>query len=241
MKKYTIFMVLLLTFVLGITGCQSAQNDEKQNTEIETGNTENTENTESTEAMTDTQVAVDPESDIVALTEEELDWFETSFFNTEENQILNMFLTSEYHYAEDIDMSHLFYGGTYAAAPSNVSEEEIQLLKDRYDIMELDVFKVTTDEMNAILQKYMGITLDESNKIHLDNLYYLEEYDAYYNVAGDTHYMRYIMDYGWKNANGTITIEYTHDQNLSSDENLYAVTLKEVDGNYYIVSNETVK
>lgn len=239
MKKYTMILVLCLIFVLSITGCKNAENEELQNTE-ENGNvTEKVVNDDTT--VIETEFPEEPAPDIVALTEEELEWFETEFFNTEENRIINMFMTSEYFYAKDIDLRQLFYGGTYAIDASPVSEEEEQLLKERYDIMELDICKVTTDEMDAILQKYLGMTLEETNKIGIDGLYYLEEYDAYYSVAGDTEYMRYDMDYGWKNVNGTITIEYTHDQTLSSDKELYSVTLKEVDGNYYFVSNESVK
>ena len=239
MKKYTMIVMLCLILVLGLTGCKAGENEDTQNTETTVNDTEDAVVDDTSE--TETQIVEVPDPDVVALTAEELEWFETEFFNTEENRIINMFMTSEYHYVQDIELDELFYGGTYADDASTVSEEEKQLLKDRYDTMDLDISKVTTEEMDAVLQKYLGITLDETNKIGIEHLYYLEEYDAYYNVAGDTNYMRYKMDYGWKNANGTITIEYTHDENLSSDANLYSVTLKEVDGNYYFISNESVK
>jgi len=231
------FAVLLLTILFMMTACQGAKDDENQNLESQNSETV-TENTEDvTEAIdsADTQVIEVPDAELVALTDEELDWFENSFFNTEENRIINMFLTSKYHYAEDIDLSQLFYNGIQVTGSSDVSDEERNLLKDRYDIMDLDIFKVTTDEMDAILQKYMGITLEKTHKVHLDSLCYLEEYDAYYSVVGDTEYMRYELNYGWKQKDGTVAIEY------SLGEDLYCVTLKEVDGTYYFVSNGAAK
>lgn len=232
MKKYRMFTVLLLTILFTLTACQGAKDDETQNSEIVTENTEKETETMSEE---ETEVVEIPQVDFVVMTEEELEWFEDSFFNTEENPIINMFLTSTYHYPEDINLAKLFNNGIQVVGASEVSDEEKQLLIERYDIMELDIFKVTTDEMDAILQKYMGITLEETNKVHLNSLYYLEEYDAYYSVVGDTDYMQYDFDYGWKKENGTVTMEY------SFGEELYSVTLKEVDGTYYFVSNGIVK
>ena len=52
----------------------------------------------------------------------------------------------------------------------------------------LDIVKVTTDEMNAFLEEKLGIQLDETKKIGLENFYYLDQYDSFYLVIGDTNF-----------------------------------------------------
>ena len=44
--------------------------------------------------------------------------------------------------------------------------------------------------MDAFLQEYLGVALDETNKKNLDQFIYLEEYDAYYLLHGDTNFQR---------------------------------------------------
>lgn len=190
----------------------------------------------------------EPESDSVENTEdaehflsqEQLIWFETEFFNDEENAITNMFLVSEYMTPADIDLSHLFYGGANGKGNATISQTEIQLLEQRYNVTtELDETKITVQEMNNILQKYTGLSLDQTNKVNLSSLYYLEEYDAYYNIAGDTMLSRYDFGTGWINEDGTITLQY-HDA-LGSLGPTCQVTLREENGNYFLVSNVVVR
>ena len=95
--------------------------------------------------------------------------------------------------------------------------------------------------MDSVLKTYMNLTLEDTNQINIDNFYYLEEYNAYYSVIGDAKVSHYSMDYGWKDAEGRIGLQYIVDKDTNSDENLYLVVLKEVNGNYYFISNESVK
>ena len=90
--------------------------------------------------------------------------------------------------------------------------------------------------MNDILKKYMGISLEETNKVELDSMHYLAEYDAYYCMHGDTNYNRYTMEKGFFNEDGTITLLY---KIVSSyrNEPRYIVTLKPVGDGYQFISN----
>ena len=262
MKKYTKVLIVCSIFALCIVGCQKAENTGSTNTET-TKNTETTESQKNTELVENTETEENTESvestenvaeqetpetesqdtatsDETSPTEEELAWFETSFFNTAENRIVNLFLASEYHDAKDVDLYELFYNGS-GKDDALASTEEVQLLKARYDIMDLDVFKVTTNEINDILKKYIGMTLEETNKNNLDGLYYLEEYDAYYNVAGDTNYMQYDFSKLLKNADGTVSIEYMNVDLFNGVEKAFILTLKEVDGSYQFVSNKAAE
>ena len=244
MKKLVYLFTLILSMAMVFTGCQNAGENNGNNTEVNTQqesengdvsvNTEDTQNSEEV-VLTGTHISVGD-----TLEENEIVWFENYFFNTDENKMPNMFLSSEYAVAADIDLGNLFHGGADGkGGAGEVPQEEIQLLIERYDAMELDTSKVTVEEMNAVLQKYMGITLEESNKAGLEKLYYLEETDAYYNVAGDTVYMKCDIVSGQVNADGTITLVYVDALSESSDT--YQVTLKEVDGAYIFISNVKVE
>ncbi len=170
------------------------------------------------------------------LSEEELIWFSTEFFNSDENRMPNMFLAREFDSPENLDIGNTFHGGADGVGGGEISEEEERLLLELYyDEALLDVSKTTAAEMDAILMQYMGITLADTNKVNLDGLYYLDEYDAYYNVAGDTEYSKYILSFGWINEDGTISIQYKDAFEEPADE--YIVTLKEVDGTYQFISN----
>lgn len=242
MRKIACLFALILSVVLVCTGCQNAADDNGNNSEVNTQQeseindvSENTENDTEENVLTGAHISVGD-----TLEEEELVWFENYFFNTDENSMPNMFLSSEYAASADVDLGNLFYcGADGKGGTGEVPEEEIQLLKQQYDIMELDTSKATVEEMNAVLQKYMGITLEETNKVGLDSLYYLEETDAYYNVAGDTVYLKCDILSGQVNEDGTITLQYC--DALSEPSDTYQVTLKEVDGAYIFISNEKVE
>ena len=172
-----------------------------------------------------------------SLSENALNWFETEFFNTDENLMPNMFLASEYDCPENIDLNDLFYGGSDGRGGGTISEEERQLLQDLLYPEEelLDVSRTTAEQMNEILMKYMNITLEDTNKVHLESLYYLPEYDAYYKNAGDTEYSKYEFLAGWTSEDGSIVLVYQ--DALNSIGNIYQVTLKYVNGSYYFLSN----
>ncbi|MBR2045511.1 MAG: hypothetical protein IJ958_05180, partial [Agathobacter sp.] len=170
-----------------------------------------------------------------ALSEEEIQWFETEFFNTEENRMPNMFLTSDYDRPENINLNHLFYCGADGFGGGEISEEEKDLLYQRYTVPQLDFTRTTTDEMNVLLQKYMNISLEEANQLWLEYMYYLPEYNAYYKVVGDTKYSKYDIMAGWKNPDGTISLVYT--DKLTSIVCYFEVTLQKDGNSYYFLSN----
>lgn len=171
------------------------------------------------------------------LTKENLKWFETEFFNLEDNRITNQFLTSEYQTPADISLRELFYDGNGIVGGENyASETEKQLLGRYIEDIYTDVARTTRKDMNDILKKYMGISLEETNKVEIDSMHYLAEYDAYYCMHGDTNYNRYTMEKGFFNEDGTITLLYK----IVSDyrnEPRYIVTLKPVGDSYQFISN----
>lgn len=181
------------------------------------------------------------ETQINLISDELMSWFHLEYFDNVSFSIAKHFLTDVYTTPEDINLYELFYRGAYTVGSDGMaSEEEKQLLLERYlDKIYAQVFRITTKEMNDVLQKYMGITLEETNKYGLDKMYYLEEYDAYYIMHDDTNWFYAIFQAGKINADGTITLQYY--RSMDDGSPVYWVTLKETDGKYYIISNIMVE
>ena len=93
--------------------------------------------------------------------------------------------------------------------------------------------KTQRTEMDAFLQEYLGVALDETNKKNLDQFIYLEEYDAYYLLHGDTNFQRCTVTSLEQNEDGTITLTYEQE---SGEKGI--VTLKGSKGSYQFVSNK---
>ena len=188
--------------------------------EVPSDNTEGTEGTEKTEVE---HVEVGP------IDESTLQWFETEFFNNDENYMPNMFLNCVYDNPSDIYLPDLFYCGAY-----QLSEEEIQMLEQRFNVeVGPDVAKMTRQKMNAIFKQYTGLVRED-----FYGVYYLQEYDAFYYLSGETMVSKYVIESGERNDDGTITLQY-YDA-LSSYSPVCQVTLQEKDGNYYFISNAVV-
>lgn len=126
------------------------------------------------------------------LTEAELERFNTEIFNGDGLNMMNQFLFLAAEAPGDyrqIDLFQLFYNGT--GGPMEVTEEERQAVADvgygGEDPM-VDLVRCPASEMDAVLQKYLGLTLDKTDQWCLDQFTYLEEYDAYYDFHGDTNY-----------------------------------------------------
>ena len=178
------------------------------------------------------------ETTVDLISKEKLEWFATEFFNNEENPITNQFLLDVYTVPEDVNLYELFYNGagvTILGGADIPSEEEKDMLLEYFmDEIFTDVIRVTPKDMDIVLQKYMGISVNETKKIGLDKMYYLEEYDAYYMMHGDTNYVQCVFESGKVNPDGSITLQYYRMDHVDA---LYWVTLEEEDGEYHIISN----
>lgn len=171
------------------------------------------------------------------LSENEIKMFNSDFFNGGTYNMNNMMLSSEYDKAENIDLFQLFYNGIDGIT-DQVSEEEKALLQElNSEASYLDIVKVTKDEMNAFLEEKLGIWLDKTQKIGLENFYYLDQYDSFYLVVGDTNFDWCTVTSGiWKSDNELI-LEYTKEYG----DGQWHVVLKKIDNGYLFVSNEKIE
>ncbi|MDX9888414.1 MAG: hypothetical protein RBS51_04020 [Anaerovoracaceae bacterium] len=177
------------------------------------------------------------------LTEEELMYFnEDSFFNGEDINIRNQFLSSLYSEAGDIDLFELFYIGS--GIDESLTEEELKtvMAKDNMTGTIEDIpcpcEKNSRSSIDKILKEHMGITLADTNEVGLDHFTYLSEHDAYYHFHGDTNYRTNISFSSGEGEDNLVRLFYN--DTFFSDGNK-VLTLKEVNGEYLFVSNEKVE
>ena len=167
------------------------------------------------------------------LSDEEIAVFNTEFFNTGVHNMNNMLLSSEYSRPEEIDLFQLFYNGV-GMGVDQVSEDEIaQLTELCSEAAYLDIAKVTTEEMDAFLQEKLGLGLEETEKRGLDDFFYLEDYDGYYLVHGDTNFMWCTVISGTWESDDKLTLEYEK----KDEEGRWTVTLQKTGDSYLFVSN----
>lgn len=168
-----------------------------------------------------------------ALSESEIIGFNTGFFNGQADIMNNMLLSSEYSNPGEIDLYQLFYNGIGGTA-EQISTEELKLLTEMDSAApNLDIVKITADEMEAFLQERLGIGLEGTQKTGLENFCYLEEYDSYYVIAGDTNLEWCTIISGIWESDHILRLEYTKE----SEEGQWEVTLQKVGDGYLFVSN----
>ena len=182
-----------------------------------------------------------PEGGLRALTGQELQWFNTQFFNNQNSDnfsynIRNQFAnpTILYDRPEDIDLYELFY----CEPGSDITDYEIKTVfeYDNWDDMPCPAYKITDQWMDERLKEYTGLTLEETNKVGLDDFTHSSEFDAYFWMHGDTNYC------GWLDfTNGTRegdTVKLYHNSAFAGS-GWYCVTLTANGGDDYLfVSNQ---
>ncbi len=168
-----------------------------------------------------------------ALTAEEISSFNKKFFNGETSNMNNMLLTSEYSKPEEIDLYQLFYRGI-TDSEGSISDGELAALTELdSEAAYLDIVKVTVAEMDAFLKRNLGLGLEQTQKKGLDGFYYLEDYDSYYLVAGDTNFDWCTVIFGGWGADGKYTLHYEKEY----DGSRWVVTLQKAGDSYLFVSN----
>lgn len=156
-----------------------------------------------------------PEAKDGPLTAEELQIYNNKIFNGDAFNIRNQFLFLACEAPQDIrqtDLYQLFYNGT--GEPVEITEEERQAVADAaWDGEDpgLDLVKCPAGKMDEILQEYLGLSLEETDKCGLDQFTYLPEYDAYYTFQSDTNYPGNITFAAGERKDGKLLLYYQGD------------------------------
>ena len=178
-----------------------------------------------------------------SLSDEELAWFNGNEFFTNEMDsgtvvqinIRNQFLSSTYENPEDINLFELFYCGD--GTEQGELSPEISAAIGAEDAPS-PATVLTTAQMDAVLEEYLGLTLAETNQVGLDNFTYLPEYDIYYYFHGDTNYRASVtFQSGERNGN---LVRLTYNDTFMGD-GIKEVTLREHGDSWQFVSNLAVE
>ena len=148
------------------------------------------------------------------LTAEELERFNTEFnddtsgFNIR-RQFLFLAVEAPKDYRQ-IDLFQLFYNG--AGPFESCTGEERQAVADAGYGGEnpmTDLIKCPREQMDAVLQEYLGFGLEDTDKWGLDQFTYLPEYDAYYHFHGDSNSSGRVEFSAGEWKDGKILLYYT--------------------------------
>lgn len=170
------------------------------------------------------------------LTADELAYFNgNEFFNGESYNIRNQFLSSLYDTPKKINLFDLFYCGVDPSASPTAAETAAIMAQNSWtEEPDCDCTKVSRADMDAVLTKYTGLTLADTDKIGLESLTYLKDYDAYYYYHGDTNYRGHVTFAGGEREGDIIRLYY-NDGFIGDGEKV--LTLRVKDNQYLFVSH----
>ena len=147
-----------------------------------TGAGEATEPDETTPAETTTPVetTVPPESadtlDPVVVADEIRNLFVWENWDIE-NWYCNA-MTGLFGAPEDVDLYAMFDRGY---SNDDLTEDEVAFFNNAFgwQVDPIKIARITGKEMDSLLVKYLGVSLEQTNKVNLDRFYYYEPSDAY--------------------------------------------------------------
>lgn len=168
------------------------------------------------------------------LTGEELAYFNEEFFNGEDYNLHNQFLSSLYERPEDIDLFQLFYCGVGEETVSDAELQQLGVLDENGEKI-CDTDKLPVSAMDDVLLQNTGLTLEETSGIGLQDFQYLPEQEAYYHTHGDTNYRMQVTFSSGEREGDTIRLYY--DDTFYADGTKCLTLTARPDGGYWFVSN----
>lgn len=260
MKKL-LALLCVMAILLGLTACYTSEKPEETEPAMQQQSTQPTDPEKTDTQPTDPEPTdtepTDPESTDPKPTEpkptepkptepeptepqpteavSELSGWQDFFDDKSRNGFYNDALNSEYATPADVDLFYLFYDG-FEDEPQTPTEEENMLLDGKLGSYwrYADLIRLPADKVNAALMEMFGITLEQTNKVGLDKLVYLEETDCYYHAITGTHYAEISIKRVEHQDDGVIHVFYLRG---NWQEDRMVVTLKQKGDSYQIISN----
>lgn len=238
--KRMIAIAFVFALLIGLCACQKTQdsNDPTQITTIPTQMTATPTQLQPKPTQTQTTDPIPTQTQPTEPADPRIAEMQELFDYKSDYIFYNTALTSVYENPADVDLANLFYNG-FRDESDEPTEEELNLLEGimgPYWQM-MDLVRLPTAKMDAVLMDLFGITLEQTNGVGLDRLVYLEETDCYYTAVTGMHY-------------ADITVAYV--ETLLEDFNLivqysaplygnFMVKLMPIpDGGYQILSNVAI-
>ena len=142
-----------------------------------------------------------------SLSAEELQEIENCLNSAEYNGFINTYFDS----LEEIDLTRVFYDGAGAATfdQTGWSEEEKAdvLAATGWETYAGAVLKLTGDAVESVLQERLGVSRGQMADKLSEAMRYVEKYDAYYLMHGDTDYAP-VTTVAGRRTGDTYEIEY---------------------------------
>ena len=153
----------------------------------------------------------------------------------------NTALGLEYSDPRDIPLSYFFRQGDYSNFESTVmTDEEYAFLKANDKNAEfLDWYRISSQDVERVLQMCFGISLADMNNDDISRLLYWEDTDCYYSdtTSPAPYAMNLEITGGFHLENGNLEVHYRSSESDKTVWKYYVMILKPVDGGYHILSN----
>lgn len=197
MRKKGLWAILLTAVLLSGCSLGGGQKDAARNSTVSEQESLQYSDTNDTETGAGQEEGSKEER---PLSKEELRIF-TNFVNLPEN---NGFLLSEYAKPEEVDLGEVLYNGAGMENAPLTEEERSAYLAEGYGI-ETDITNLSGKQIDAFLQKKLGITLSDS-KTGLEDWFYFEGNDCYLQQHGDTNWVRFVCTSGVEVGDGLFVL-----------------------------------
>ena len=229
MKRKSYRYMAGLCLALIVAGCGSGE----RKTEEAGGKTEVPATMDTAEKKADSEETTAETSEARDLTTEELRSF-TDWIQRAENY---GFLLSEYRDPKDADLGEIFYSGAgIATEPLTDAERQEYLEVSGREDIDTDCVRLTTEQINRVLIKRLGYTLDEMSQ-ELP-WFYLEKAKVWVTEHGDTNYVNFTCVSGRELSAGVYELECVPgDASYRPYVHSCHLTLQEKGEDYRILSN----
>ena len=242
-----IVIIILLTIALLYSAC-THNPATRINTDPSTSSTPVTTNPTSSSSPTQPTDPPPTELDPNALTADEIAELQNIYQllkNENGSRIPNFYNTAlglAFTDPRDISLAYFFCSGDQEEFENTrMTDEEYEFIKSVISYAEaLDLYRISAQDVERILQMCFGLSLADMNSSDLEHLPYWEKTDCYY--SGTTSPAPYAFNLkiigGTHLENGTLQVFYTTDEDPVTQ---WVMILKPVDGGYHILSNLEVK
>ena len=242
MKRKTYMLLWSLCAVIALGSCGTSKKSDAGNAGAAESGTEqatdmgeasgNAGTSDKAEAAATGQEAEDARE----LTTTELQEF-TDWINEGDNGGNYGFLLSDYRDPKDADLGEIFYSGAgVATEPLTDAERQEYLEVSGQAEIYTDCIKLTTEQINGVLTKKLGCTLDEmSQKMPW---FYLEQAKVWVTEHGDTNYVNFTCVSGRELSEGVYELDCVPgDESYRPYVHSSHLTLQADAGDYRILSN----
>lgn len=187
------------------------------------------------------------EESIIPLSPTELAFFnDGSFFDNAHPRtytgvnIHNQFLNSFYDDPRDIDLHQLFYLGSTLHPSNALTPEEWDALGLTPDTAPCPVTRISAEHMDLILRSRAGISLAQTNGVGLHHFRYLEQFDAYYHMHGDTNYNTTLHFTSGLRSGNTVWLYYQDNFGILGGGPCVLTLIQTQGDDYYFQANQPV-